>query len=232
MKSVARLNDPQRKIASTWGAGRVHTFEALAREVLKHDGTPWPGHNGDPLVRKPGKMISVLQDPDQWLNEQTGLPDAILVSGGGDDLVGDQLAIYLDYGGGGLNLNRFQGTLDAVQASYMDLFAFRDIFAKGVPIISHCYDYAIPNDVHPVCTDSAWLWLSLSFSGYDYDVGLHIVSQMINLPGSRSQRVGSELAIRSSHRFRPRISAMAGLFVARPRPPQIARAVPAVRPGR
>jgi len=45
------------------------------------------------------KMISVLQDADQWLNQQTGLPDGILVSGGGDDLVGDQLAIYLDYGG-------------------------------------------------------------------------------------------------------------------------------------
>jgi hypothetical protein len=64
------------------------------------------------------KMITVLQDPDQWLNEETGLPDAILVSAGGDDLVGDQLAIYLDYGGGGLNLKRFQGVLDSVRASY------------------------------------------------------------------------------------------------------------------
>lgn len=127
------------------------------------------------------KMMSVLQDPDQWLNEQTGLPDAILISGGGDDLVGDQLAIYLDYGGGGLNLNRFQGVLDSVQASYMDLFAFRDLFAKNVPIVGHCYDYAIPNDVHPICTESAWLWPSLSFAGYDYDAGLQIVSQMIDL---------------------------------------------------
>lgn len=39
------------------------------------------------------KMIAVLQDPDQGLNEKTGLPDAILVSAGGDDIVGDQLAI-------------------------------------------------------------------------------------------------------------------------------------------
>ena len=89
-------------------------------------------------------LISLLQDPQQWLNQQTHLPDAILVSAGGDDLVGDQLAIYLDYGGGGLNAQRFQGLLDSVQASYMDLFGFRDIFAKGVLIIGHCYDYAIP----------------------------------------------------------------------------------------
>lgn len=128
-----------------------------------------------------GQMISVLKDPDQWLNQQTGLPDAILVSAGGDDLVGDQLAIYIDYGGGGLNLNRFQGILDSVQASYMDLFAFRDIFAKGVPIVGHCYDYGIPNDVHPICTKSAWLWPSLSFAGYDYNSGSQVVSRMIDL---------------------------------------------------
>ena len=125
-------------------------------------------------------LISLLQDPGQWLNQQTGLPDAILVSAGGDDLVGDQLAIYLDYGGGGLNTQRFQGVLDSVQASYMDLFAFRDIFAKDVPIIGHCYDYAIPNNVHPICVPSAWLHPSLSFAGYDYNGALGIVTQMID----------------------------------------------------
>jgi hypothetical protein len=126
------------------------------------------------------QMMSVLQDPDQWLNEETGLPDAILISAGGDDLVGDQLAIYVDYGGGRLNLRRFQGVLDSVQASYLDLFAFRDLFAKGVPVIGHCYDYAIPNDVHPICTKSAWLWPSLSFAGYDYNTGLQVITQMID----------------------------------------------------
>jgi len=125
-------------------------------------------------------LIDLLGDSTQWLNEQTGLPDAILVSGGGDDLVGDQLAIYLDYGGGGLNNQRFQGILDSVQASYFDLFAFRDRFAKGVPIIGHCYDYAIPNNAHPICVASAWLSPSLTFAGYEYNQGLTIVSQMID----------------------------------------------------
>jgi hypothetical protein len=125
-------------------------------------------------------MIEVLNDPSQWLNEATGKPDAILVSAGGDDLVGDQLAIYVDYGGGGLNLKRFQGILDSVQASYLDLFAFRDNFAKGVTIVGHCYDYAVPNNVHPICTKSAWLWPSLSFAGYDYSTGLQVITQMID----------------------------------------------------
>jgi hypothetical protein len=125
-------------------------------------------------------LISLLEDKEQWLNQASGLPDAILVSAGGDDIVGDQLAIYLDYGAGGLNAGRLPGVLDSVQASYMDLFAFRDIFAKDVPIIGHCYDYAIPDNVYPICIESAWLWPSLSFAGYDYTEGLNIVSQMID----------------------------------------------------
>jgi hypothetical protein len=126
------------------------------------------------------KMIALLKDRDHWLNEQTGLPDAILVSAGGDDIVGDPLAAYLDHHGGGINLKRFRGALDSVQALYMDLFALRDHYAKGVPIVAHCYDYAIPNDVHPICTRSAWLWPSISLAGYDYNAGLRIVTQMID----------------------------------------------------
>jgi hypothetical protein len=60
------------------------------------------------------------------------------------------------------------------------LFAFRDIFAKGVPIIAHCYDYAIPNGVHPICFATGWLQPSLNFAGYDYMAGLGIVTQMID----------------------------------------------------
>jgi hypothetical protein len=127
------------------------------------------------------KLITLLDDKNQWLNQTTGLPDAILMSGGGDDLVGDQLAIYLDYGGGGLNSARFQGALDSVKASYMDLFAFRDVFARGVPVVGHCYDYAIPNGVVPVCVPTAWLQPSLEFAGYNYAEGLAIVQKMIDL---------------------------------------------------
>ena len=99
-------------------------------------------------------LSTLLQDPSQWLNNATGLPDAILVSAGGDDIVGDhQFVIYLVYGGGGLDAARFQGVLDSVQASYRDLFAFRDIFAKGVPIIGHCYDFDSQWGCPDVCRD-------------------------------------------------------------------------------
>jgi hypothetical protein len=129
------------------------------------------------------KIIAVLKDRDQWLDEQTGLPDAILVSAGGNDLVVPeyQLATYLNRGGGGLNIKRFQEALHSLHALYMDLFALRDQHAKGVPIVAHCYDYAIPNGVHPICVRSAWLWPSLSLTGHDYNAGLHVLTQMMNL---------------------------------------------------
>jgi hypothetical protein len=122
------------------------------------------------------RIIDAASDPTQWLN---GAPDAILASMGGDDLVGDQFAIYLDYEGSGLDAARFQGALDSVTASYMDLFALRDAIAPGKPVIGHCYDYAIPNGLAPICA-GPWLQPSLDFSGYDLAEGLAIVSSMID----------------------------------------------------
>ncbi len=122
------------------------------------------------------RIIDAASDPTQWLN---GAPDAILASMGGDDLVGDQFAIYLDYEGSGLDAARFQGALDSVSASYMDLFALRDAIAPGKPVIGHCYDYAIPNGLAPICA-GPWLQPSIEFSGYDLAQGLAIVSSMID----------------------------------------------------
>jgi hypothetical protein len=122
------------------------------------------------------KIIDAVTDPTQWVN---GEPDGILVSMGGDDLVGDQFAIYLDYEGSGLDAGRFQGALDSVRASYLDLFALRDAVLPGKPVIGHCYDYAIPNGVPALCA-GPWLQPSLEFSGYDLAEGLTIVSAMID----------------------------------------------------
>jgi hypothetical protein len=123
------------------------------------------------------RILSAVSDSTQWIN---GSPDAILVSMGGDDLVGDQFAIYLQYDGSGLDVARFQGALASVQASYEDLFALRDAMSPGTVIIGHCYDYAIPNGVHPDCA-GPWLLPSLEFSGYNASSGLAIVSTMIDM---------------------------------------------------
>jgi hypothetical protein len=127
---------------------------------------------------KQERLIESLQDPANWVN---GAPDAILFSGGGNDIAGDQFCIFLDYassGGPGLDPNRFQESLSMVQASYQDLFLFRDRNAPNVPIFGHCYDFPIPNGVHPICA-GPWLQPSLTFAGWDVTQGTGIVHQAL-----------------------------------------------------
>ncbi len=128
---------------------------------------------------KQERMIAALQEPSNWVN---GKPDAILFSGGGDDIAGDQFCIYLNYAGPGstgINAARFQGVLDSVQASYEDLFVFRDKYAPGVPIFAHCYDNPIPNGTHPVCA-GPWLKPSLDYCGWNVTQGTTILAQAIS----------------------------------------------------
>jgi len=56
---------------------------------------------------KQERLIDALQDPANWM--ATGKPDAILFSGGGDDIAGNQFVIYLNSApaASGLNLERF-----------------------------------------------------------------------------------------------------------------------------
>jgi hypothetical protein len=128
---------------------------------------------------KQERLIQSLQDPANWLG--TGMPDAILISGGGNDVAGDQFCIYLDYANAatsGLNATRFQDALDAIKASYLDLFGFRNRYAPGVPIFGHCYDFPIPNGVHPACA-GPWLQPSLSFTGWNVTQGTAILHQTL-----------------------------------------------------
>ncbi len=106
------------------------------------------------------RLIQAIDDKANWANDSG--PDAILFSGGGNDIAGSQFCIYLDYDRG-LNTTRFLCVLDMVRASYLDLFAFRDEHAPGVPVIGHCYDFPIPNGVHPLCA-GPWLKPSLEFT--------------------------------------------------------------------
>lgn len=142
-------------------------------------------HHGDASTDemswpKQQRMIDVLQNPANWLESEK--PDAILFSGGGNDIAGDQFCIFLNYvapGATGLNVGRFQKALSAVEASYRDLFAFRDRFAPGVPIIGHCYDFPIPNGAHPACV-GPWLKPSLDYCGWtDITQGTAILRQAL-----------------------------------------------------
>jgi lysophospholipase L1-like esterase len=125
---------------------------------------------------KQQRLVAALADPDNWLEK--GKPDAILFSGGGNDIAGDRFCIYLDYNAGGstgLDQRRLDGVFASIEASYLDLFAFRDQYAPGVPIFGHDYDFPVPNGAHPICA-GPWLKPSLVFKGWtDVAEGARII---------------------------------------------------------
>lgn len=128
---------------------------------------------------KQQRMIESLQDPANWAN---GGPDAILFSGGGNDIAGDHFCIFLDYaspGASGLNSARLADAIGMVEAAYLDLFLFRDRYAPRTPIFGHCYDFPIPNGAHPICA-GPWLKPSLDYCGWtDVAQGAAIVRQAL-----------------------------------------------------
>lgn len=144
---------------------------------LQHLGNITPqilnvSHYGDATTEemslpKQERLIQALQDSNNW--PSTGKPDAILFSGGGDDIAGNQFCIFLDQNlgaGGGLNATRYSDALDGIEASYLALFAFRDQYARGVPIFGHDYDFPVPNGSHPLCA-GPWLQPSLQYRGWN-----------------------------------------------------------------
>src|SRR5208282_2686737 len=121
----------------------IGTTDVIAQLTSMGDAPPVIlniSHYGDATtdelsLPKQERMINALQDSNSWLSK--GKPDAILFSGGGNDIAGDQFCIFLNYaapGVFGLNKDRFQQALGMVEASYRDLFAFRDRYARDVPI--------------------------------------------------------------------------------------------------
>jgi hypothetical protein len=75
--------------------------------------------------------------------------------------------------------SRFQGVLDLVRASYIDLFEMRNLFAKDVPIFSHCYDYALPNGIPAAAVFGPWLQPSFKFAYYNFADAQQVVKDMI-----------------------------------------------------
>jgi hypothetical protein len=130
-------------------------------------------------LTKQQRMVAALNDPSNW--GTSGKPDAILFSGGGDDIAGNQFCIFIDFalpGATGLNTARFNDALAGIRAGYLDLFAFRDRFAPGVPVFAHCYDFPIPNGTHPACA-GPWLKPSIDFLGWSMADGTRIVKDAL-----------------------------------------------------
>lgn len=109
------------------------------------------------------RIKTALQTKDKW--GRRGKPDAILISAGGNDIAGDAFCIFISNPPNPpLDDARFKKAMGMIEASYEELFELRNLYAKNVPIYGHCYDFAIPNNVHPACI-GPWLHPAFEFSG-------------------------------------------------------------------
>jgi hypothetical protein len=142
---------------------------------LRYDGRPEPeilslAHYGDMASKMLGvsqrqRIIKNLQDPDN------GAFDAILFSGGGNDLVGDQFVLWVtQYVAGAdpayaIDAQRLADILGVVNAAYIDLIKIRDSITPNTVIFLHAYDFAQPNG-QGVCRLGPWLKPSLDFRGW------------------------------------------------------------------
>jgi hypothetical protein len=130
---------------------------------------------------------------EQLNTPSNGAFDAILFSGGGNDLVGEQFRLWLNdaasVGGDpakALNDNALGDIVGVAMAGYRDLLAARAASPqKNVPIFVHVYDFAWPTGVG-VCDGvvGPWLYPSLESRGWmasqaDLNKGFGIVQQIL-----------------------------------------------------
>jgi hypothetical protein len=88
--------------------------------------------------------------------------DVLLFSGGGNDIVGNPMALWVDDWNaavppaGHIKKARFDAALALVQAGYEDLIALRDKLSPHTMLVFQGYDFAIP-DGRGVCFIGPWL---------------------------------------------------------------------------
>ena len=146
-------------------------------DFVKQDGNPPPfllnlAVAGDPTtatlgVSKRQRIIDNLSNSGNF--------DAVLFSGGGDDVAGDQFCLWIieNVGsGGGVNTSAFSDILGVVETAYKDLFAVCGSIQPNCRIFIHSYNFARPTGVG-VCPEltggylvGPWLKPSLHYRGW------------------------------------------------------------------
>lgn len=112
----------------------------------------------------------------QVLTQPTRPFDAILFSGGGNDVVGDTFTLWLKQASSpaanpaqAVNDDALEAVLGVVRAAYRDLMSLRDELAPGVPIFTHGYDFAWPTNIGVCAIVGPWLAPSLRARGWMVD---------------------------------------------------------------
>lgn len=113
-------------------------------------------HKGDCLedmAHAPGQFEEFARRMEKLLRDGK-VPRAILISGGGNDIVGDEFAILLNHAASSLptlNQDIVRGVIDVrLRAAYATLISgtteiARSYLGRPIPIIIHGYDYPVPD---------------------------------------------------------------------------------------
>jgi hypothetical protein len=122
--------------------------------------------------------------------------DVLLFSGGGDDIVGDQMVLFLDRYDptkppeAVLN-QRFEEVLDLVMGAYQDLVKLRDHLSPKTLIVGHVCDYAWATN-EGACWLGPWLRPSLDYVGVPRGDAQHaVVTAMLKRFETRLQAVAA-----------------------------------------
>jgi nitroreductase len=122
--------------------------------------------------------------------------DVLLFSGGGDDIVGDQMVLFLDRYDPTkppetvLN-KRFEEVLDLVMGAYQDLVKLRDQLSRNTLMVAHSYDYAWATG-QGACWLGPWLKPSLDYVGVPQGAAQHaVVGSMLKRFETRLQAVAT-----------------------------------------
>lgn len=110
--------------------------------------------------------------------------DALLFSGGGNDIVGNPLVLWLKTFQGGMSAQdvidapRFGSALGLVRAAYEDLIQIRDQNSPSTAIFLHGYDHAIP-DGSNICGFGPWLLPSLKARGVPEPMRRAVIKELL-----------------------------------------------------
>jgi hypothetical protein len=136
-------------------------------------------------------MLGVEQRKKLIKHLKNGCPaggpwDLLLFSGGGNDIVGDPMALWVRQWDPSkppkqhLIQSRLDSALTLVRAAYEDLIALRDELSPSTHIVFHAYDYAIP-DGRGICHLGPWLKPTFDLRKFPSQSAAHeVVKSMID----------------------------------------------------
>jgi hypothetical protein len=142
-------------------------------------------HHGDEVKQ----MLSLAQRREITVRltqaAQAGAPfDALLFSGGGNDIVGEELCLWLKTyspgmaAGDVLNTGRVSAVFGIIEAGFQDLIEIRDAVSPATVIFAHSYDFAVPTG-KGVCNVGPWLRPSLDFRGVPRAMQWDVVRELL-----------------------------------------------------